>query len=213
MVVVTAAAPAHVEEAVRLLAATFRDDAVMGDVVGGRPSDRERRLAHVFRTIVRKGLRDGVVDLARAEDDATILGVAVWDAPGRTRTGLVDLLRDVPSYLRAFGLSGLREALRLQRALDAAHPREPHWFLAAIGVHAAGRGQGVGSALIASRLAAVDAARPPAPAYLEASTDRSAALYARHGFRVAGRVGGFSSAAPVPMWRAAVHDRTLATHA
>ncbi|RMI14404.1 GNAT family N-acetyltransferase [Cellulomonas triticagri] len=213
MVVVTAAAPVHVEEAVRVLAATFRGDAVMGAVVGGPVTDRERRLAHVFRVIVRTGLRRGAVDLARAPGDPTVLGVAVWDAPGRTRTSILDLLRDLGSYRRAFGLRGLREALRLQRALDAAHPREPHWFLAAIGVHETGRGQGVGSALIASRLRAVDAAHPAMPAYLEASTDRSAALYARHGFQPTGRVGGFPTTSPISMWRGGAHDRVLATHA
>jgi GNAT superfamily N-acetyltransferase len=210
MVVVTPAAPVHVEEAVQVLAGTFRDDAVMASFVGGDPAEREARLAHLFRVIVRTGLRHGVVDLARAEGDPAVLGVAVWQAPGHGSTGLLDLVRDVGSYWRAFGLSGLRRGLALQRAMDAAHPREPHWYLAAIGVHAAGRGQGVGSALIASRLATVDAVGTLTPAYLEASTERSAALYARHGFVPTGRVTGFpSTSSPISMWRAGARDRAL----
>lgn len=213
MVVVSPAAPAHVEEAVRVLAGTFVDDAVMASFVGGTPAQREDRLAHLFRVIVRAGLRDGVVDLARAEGDPTVLGVAVWDAPGRGTTSPAQLVRDVASYTRAFGVRGLRGALALQRAMDAAHPREPHWYLAAIGVHATGRGQGIGSALIEARLAAVAATAPGTPAYLEASTERSAALYARHGFEATGRVAGFPAhAAPISMWRPGTRSRDLVAH-
>lgn len=210
MVVVTPAARVHAAEAVRVLAATFRDDALMGDVVGGSPADREERLAHLFRTLVRAGLRDGVVDLARAEGDPAVLGVAVWERPARTTAGPWHVLTGLGSYLRAFGLRGLRHGLAVQRAMDASRPREDHWYVAAIGVHASGRGQGIGSALLASRLSTVDA-RAAAPAYLEASTERSAALYARHGFVPTGRVTAYPSAsAPIAMWRAGARDRTLA---
>ena len=119
MVVVTPAAPAHVEEAVRVLAGTFRDDAVMNRVVGGPDGGSTARLAHLFRTIVRAGLRDGVVDLARAEGDPAILGVAVWERPGRRATGVLHLLRDLGSYVGAFGLRRLPDGLAVQRVLDA----------------------------------------------------------------------------------------------
>ncbi|WP_265522624.1 GNAT family N-acetyltransferase [Oerskovia flava] len=213
MIVVTPAAPVHVEEAARVLARAFREDPVMSTFVGGRPDDREARLTHLLRVVVRAGLRHGVVDLARAEGDQAVLGAAVWSGPGRRGGGLLDSLRDAGSYVRAFGVRGLRRASRLEHTLHAARPGEAHWYLAAIGVGSAGRGLGVGSALLASRLGTLDRSGAPTPAYLEASTARSAALYERFGFVVTGQVEGFpASAQPLTMWRAGARDRDLARH-
>jgi GNAT superfamily N-acetyltransferase len=60
------------------------------------------------------------------------------------------------------------------------HPREPHWYLFAVGVVPEATGQGRGSALLEPVLARCDA--DGVPAYLEASTADNARLYARLGF-------------------------------
>jgi GNAT superfamily N-acetyltransferase len=64
--------------------------------------------------------------------------------------------------------------------LGRAHPREPHWYLFALGVVPEATGQGRGTALLAPVLARCDAER--LPAYLEASTEDNARVYARLGF-------------------------------
>ncbi|MET0460156.1 MAG: GNAT family N-acetyltransferase [Ilumatobacteraceae bacterium] len=64
--------------------------------------------------------------------------------------------------------------------MAAHHPHDEHWYLLAIGVSPARQGGRLGSALLAHTLAEADAAG--APAYLEATSPRSRALYARHGF-------------------------------
>lgn len=70
----------------------------------------------------------------------------------------------------------------LVQLLERHHPTgRPHLYLAAIGVTAACRGTGSGSALLSERLRRADA--DGVPAYLEASTARSVPLYERHGFR------------------------------
>ena len=197
MVVITPAAPAHLPEAARTLAAAFRDDDLMSRFV---PADRHtERLAHLFAVMLRSGMRHGRVDLARAEGNPTVLGVAIWTAPGRHRTGPIAALADLRDYWRAFGASRLLPAARLDQKMQAAHPGDPHWYLAAIGVHPDGYGQGIGSALLDSRLSAVD--RESSPAYLEASTHRSAALYARYGFTSTGAVSGLAASEPIAMWR------------
>ncbi|MEV1293137.1 GNAT family N-acetyltransferase [Pseudonocardia sp. NPDC049635] len=197
MIVVTPAAPVHAEEAVAVLTGAFRDDPVMSAFVGGSPDEREDRLRHLLGVLVRSALRHGAVDLARAEGDPALLGVAVWSAPGHGGGGLLHRLRDAGSYLRAFGPGGLCCAGALRRTMEAARPGEAHWYLAAIGAHPAGRGRGVGSALLESRLGAIET-----PAYLEASTERSAALYERFGFDRLGTVAGFPEPVrPVAMWR------------
>ena len=60
------------------------------------------------------------------------------------------------------------------------HPDEPHFYLQFVGARATARGQGLGSLLLERVLRICDA--ESIPAYLEATTPRSAALYARHGF-------------------------------
>ncbi|SOD64380.1 Acetyltransferase (GNAT) family protein [Streptomyces zhaozhouensis] len=211
MIVVTPAAPAHAEEAVRVLVGAFREDPVMSVFFRGRPDEREARLGHLFRVTVRAGLAGGVVDLARDDRDGTLLGVAVWSAPGHRDAGGLQRLRDAGSYLRAFGPFGLWRARGFERVLHLARPGEAHWYLAAIGVRPAGRGLGVGSALLDGRLSTVDRAATAAPAYLEASTERSAALYERFGFLPTGRVEGFPPGArPIAMWRPGAHTGALA---
>jgi GNAT superfamily N-acetyltransferase len=70
------------------------------------------------------------------------------------------------------------------RALDALHPREPHWYLGTLGVDPEVQGRGVGSALLAAWLAGAD--RDGLPAYLETDRERNVGFYARAGFELAG---------------------------
>lgn len=212
MVTVIPASPAHVDEAAALLGATFRADAVMARFFIAPASERQRRLTALFELFLRQGMRDGIVDLARDDDSGALVGAAIWSRPGRTAGGLGRLLADLPLLVRAFGWRGLNHAAKLEKKMDRARPAEPHWYLGVVGAHPDARGQGVGSALLAHRLATVD--RLDAPAYLEASTPRSAALYARFGFVVTGVDTAFPEGMrPVPMWRAAVADRAIVAQA
>jgi ribosomal protein S18 acetylase RimI-like enzyme len=85
--------------------------------------------------------------------------------------------------------------------MDKYHPHEPIWYLAMIGVDPARQGMGLGSALLAHALAAVD--REAKPAYLEATTESSRDLYARHGFEVIGTIQAADSPPMFPMVRKA----------
>lgn len=60
------------------------------------------------------------------------------------------------------------------------HPEGLHWYLPLIGVVPERQGQGLGTALMTPILARSDA--EGLPVYLEATTERSRALYARLGF-------------------------------
>jgi GNAT superfamily N-acetyltransferase len=64
--------------------------------------------------------------------------------------------------------------------MELRHYRRPHWYILAVGVRPEHQGQGLGSALLAPTLERCD--REGLPAYLEASSERSAALYVRLGF-------------------------------
>ena len=68
----------------------------------------------------------------------------------------------------------------MQHATEQRHPREPHFYVRTIGVRTALQGQGVGSMLMQPTLERADSAE--LPTYIEASSERSAALYERLGF-------------------------------
>jgi predicted N-acetyltransferase YhbS len=85
--------------------------------------------------------------------------------------------------------------------MDAKHPKgPPHWYLAVMGVAPEWQGRGLGSQLMHPGFDEIDGAG--VPAYLEASTPRSRALYERHGFRVTGEMNLPAGGPPIwLMWR------------
>jgi RimJ/RimL family protein N-acetyltransferase len=82
-------------------------------------------------------------------------------------------------FVRVFGIR-LPRASRLQQFLGRNHLQEPHYYIRWVGVATSFQGQGLGTALLRPTLDRCD--REGRPAYLEASTERSAALYERLGF-------------------------------
>lgn len=189
---------ATVDETASVLASAFENETVMGSLVAG--PNRRARLAGLFGALMRSGaLASGRVDVAR-RDDGVVLGAAIWEAPGR-HASILAQVRRAPEFVRALGWRGLPAAIRLQNLLGSYRPTEPHWYLAQIGVGDAARGAGVGSALLTSRLAAIDASGMPA--YLESSNERNRALYRRYGFTTIADVRGIPGASPAAMWRPA----------
>ena len=124
--------------------------------------------------------------------------VAPVQSPATLRTNLALL----PLMIRTAGLRRLPGVLRALTAIEHAHPDERHWTGLVLGVDAAARGTGVGSALIESSM---DVEHSDHVAdYLEVSEGVPAALYERFGFVPLRRLtppGG----APVirTMWRPA----------
>lgn len=96
-----------------------------------------------------------------------------WEMP-KSLTG-----KETLKLVRAFG-TRLPLAIRVQRAMEERHLREPHFYVRLVGVRTALQGRGVGSALMRPTLQRADSAG--LPTYIEASSERSAALYERLGF-------------------------------
>jgi len=201
--VVTPATRADVPAAAAVLAEAFREDAATLAITGlGRPT--ETQLAALFRPLISSGpLRHGHVDLARRADDGALVGVALWEPPGRVSSlaHLAHEAAELPAFLRALGIRGMVRAARNQARLAAHRPSEPHWYLAMIGAAAEARGAGVGTALLAARLAVVDA--DAMPAYLESSSEQNRRLYVRHGFATTSIITAVEGARPAAMLRPA----------
>jgi ribosomal protein S18 acetylase RimI-like enzyme len=84
--------------------------------------------------------------------------------------------------------------------MEKRHPDDrSHWYLFILGTEQAAQGRGWGSALLAEMLARVDA--DGMSAYLESSSERNLALYARHGFEVTDEVAIPGGPRVWPMWR------------
>ena len=158
----------------RVLGSAFVDDPVWSWVVQG--SAREGRLRQAFTAFAGLVVRTpGSRVLVTPERTAA----ALWLPPGGWHPSLLEQARAAP--LTALGLrAGVLRGLRLQAVVDEHHPREPHWYLEALGAVPAARGTGVGRRVVEPVLAVCD--REGLPAYLESSNPRNWTFYERLGF-------------------------------
>ncbi len=85
-----------------------------------------------------------------------------------------------PVFIRIFGRR-LPQASALSVAMEKLHPTEPHYYIPYVGVAPHAQGEGLGTALMGRTIARCD--KEGFPAYLEATSERNAALYARLGFQ------------------------------
>ncbi|MFD4413511.1 GNAT family N-acetyltransferase [Streptomyces sp. NPDC058251] len=178
---VRAAHKADVRDISGVLARAFGDDPVTTWMFPD-PQERERRLPAMFSSLLRyQHLRHGGVQLA-VDEEGRIGGAALWDPPGRWKNPAWRELLAMPSYARVFG-KRIQVASETIGGIEAAHPAEPHWYLASIGTDPSFQGQGIGSTLLRYQLAECD--RRDLPAYLESTKAANVPYYERFGFRVA----------------------------
>jgi len=158
------------------LARAFQEDPVMSWLL---PDARQRaaRLLDFWRHAL-GGLHGRYASFFTT---SSLSGVAVWDPPGRWKVSLWQMIRFGPAFVRVFRTNCLR-SLALLNSVERHHPREPHYYLFAIGTEPVHQGCGVGTALLAPMLATCDA--EGMPAYLESSNLRNVPFYQRSGFQV-----------------------------
>jgi GNAT superfamily N-acetyltransferase len=124
-------------------------------------------------------------------------GIALWLAPGVAS----DDEAMASLAVEAIPEAEQEEIFAFMGQMAEFHPQEPHWYLPLIGVDVTKQGRGYGSALLVHALARCD--QDHLPAYLEASSPRNRALYARHGFETVGVIQAGSSPPMWPMLRSA----------
>jgi GNAT superfamily N-acetyltransferase len=155
------------------LHAAFHDDPVQSWIFPD-PAQRRRYGAAYFDLHAARSMRAGT-------SWHTEGGAALWDGPDRwrlsTRESLALVVRTAPAFRGRGRLVG--DALM---EIEHAHPTEPHWYLATVGVRPERRGRGLGGALLEPGLARADV--DGMPCYLESSNPRNLSLYERHGFEV-----------------------------
>ncbi len=159
-----------------VLAEAFFEDPVFGWLM---PEDSKRRAR--LRRYFGIELRHLALARGRVWTRSDLTGAALSLPPGAWRSPVrVTLLEG-----SALGIHVSRAA-RLGAAMEWHHVHERHYYVRDVGVHPDIQGKGLGSALLRPTLDRCD--REGLPAYLEASSERSAALYERLGFQLTGEL-------------------------
>jgi GNAT superfamily N-acetyltransferase len=155
-----------------VLAEAFFEDPIIGWLM---PEDTKRRAR--LRRFFAIELRHLALPRGRVWTTSDLTGAALSTAPGAWRVPpRVTLLEG-----SAFGIH-LSRAARLGAAMERRHVRERHYYVRDVGVHPDMQGKGLGSSLLRPTLERCD--QEGLPAYLEASSERNAALYERLGFQL-----------------------------
>lgn len=179
---VRAARADELDKAAAVLTDAFVDEAGLNYwLKQDATKDRQRRK---FFDAVARDLLHPKREIWVAENGSVMTGAAVWLGPG-LRAFDFPWWRELfytPLFLSIAGADGLKRAQELGARLTSCHPAVPHAHLQFLGVAGEAQGQGVGSAMLKATLAPLDASGTVG--YLEASTERNVALYARHGFEV-----------------------------
>jgi GNAT superfamily N-acetyltransferase len=189
------ASPEDVPPLAEALARAFHDDPGWSHLLPD-PGDRTERLRIFFEA----ELHGLALPLGLVWTTEEVVGGAVWMPPGKWRVPVGATIREVAPMLKVFGRR-IPLALRSRLRMEGHHPRQPpHWYLAFMGVAPESQGRGIGTELLRPALATQEA--DGAPAYLEASTPRSRALYQRNGFAVTGELNLPGGGPPLwQMWR------------
>lgn len=153
------------------LADAFATDPILQWLAPSRRSDRR------LRKLLAVELEHYVFPVGRVLTTGDFRGANLELPPGKWEM-MVPLSAAI-GFVRAFG-PRLPRARRLQQLFEGIHLREPHYYIRYLGVAARFQGQGLGTALLRPTLDRCDL--EGVAAYLEASTERSAALYERLGF-------------------------------
>ena len=122
-------------------------------------------------------------------------GAGLWSPPGITT--------DTDAMSEIIGRHAIPERLEAAFpgfiAMGECHPPEAHFYLMFIGARSTARGQGLGTLMLERVLRICD--DEGVPAYLEATTAQSAALYERHGFETVTSIGLGGGVTMLPMVR------------
>lgn len=156
-----------------VLGAAFFDDPIFGWLVGPG-STRHARLQRYFAIQLAHALADGCVWTFDG-----LHGAALCMPPGRWSLPPRLIAANGARFARVFR-ARLPRAVGLLAAIERRHLRGPHYYFSNLGVTPQAQGHGLGTRLMAPTLERCDA--EGLPAYLEASSERSAALYERLGF-------------------------------
>jgi ribosomal protein S18 acetylase RimI-like enzyme len=187
-----AAAPADTAALTNVLARAFFDDPIMRWAI---PSATRR--ARVDRPLFELFVR-AFQPLGETYTAANGAGAALWAPPG-TQAVPEDEADAFAAQIEEIAGPDAPRFFELMELMDEHHPHTPQYYLQLLGVDPDHQGRGIGSALLDAVLTRAD--REGVPAYLEATNERNAKLYEKHGFVATGTLALPDGPPLYPMWR------------
>jgi RimJ/RimL family protein N-acetyltransferase len=166
------AGPGELIQISATLADAFAHDPLMQWLMPSQRG-RDQRLRRLFAL----ELAHYVFPVGRVLTTDDLRGANLELPPGRWTMSM--RLSGAVGLIRVFGLR-MADASRVQRLSEREHLQEPHYYIRYLGVGTRYQGRGTGTGLLSGTLERCD--QEGVPAYIEASSERSAALYERLGF-------------------------------
>lgn len=188
------ATPADAGPLSQTLARAFFDDPLICFLLKD-PSKRPARMPQLFKLLFELGLPHGACDVTTGFE-----AVALWRPPDKWHIPFYQYITNGPSFLGIFGIGGLG-VMGIMDRIEKVHPREPHYYLQAVGTDPSKQGKGYGGVVIRRQLANADA--QGMPAYLESSKDTNIPIYQSLGFELTGEIKLPGGPTLYPMWRKA----------
>jgi ribosomal protein S18 acetylase RimI-like enzyme len=197
----TAARPAVRDDADPIsetLGRAFFDDPMMCHVLPDE-STRPQKMPRLFKLMFKLGLPYGACDVTNGFE-----AVALWRPPGKWHIQFHQYITHGAEFLGVFGVRGALHVMSVMDFVEKHHPKEPHYYLQAIGTDPAKQGKGFGGVVMRRHLAIADAARMPC--YLESSKDTNIPIYQSFGFAVTSEIRPPGGPTLYAMWRKARAD-------
>ena len=171
----------HVRDAIVLLTRAFMPDPIFSHYFPD-PKQRAEVFGAFFDDLLRSHIRFGQVYGAMI--DGELVAAAVWRPPDAGDPTPRDRKRAAAAEkrVRKIDPTAANSLLGGFAALEAQHPKEPHWYLCFAGVEPRLQGRGIGSATLAPALEVAD--RNRSLCYLETPFPRTHALYRRLGYEI-----------------------------
>jgi len=169
------AGKADIEQVCNILGSAFSNDPIL-DWISGDPAI----YGLLFRSEAEALYKHhGHVYINREQT-----GAAMWLPAGvSAKTPLHwRLLTAIWNLARTRGFKNIKRLSDLDKLMTDNRPKEPHFYLHAIGASLDKQGRGIGSALLKAGLSACD--QQGMPAYLESSNEKNNPLYERYGFEI-----------------------------
>lgn len=178
-------------EASKTLSDAFSCDPVIGHFLTDEPAEKLKALQAIALKIIY--YCESHNQIYTTSD--SVKGIAMWLPPEASSFSLTELWRlaasgalTIPFYMRWDRIVQAMSFM-IEEMTQRGQRREPHWYLAMLGVGSQYQGQGIGGQLLQPILERAD--REKLPCYLETSTEGAVRFYQRQGFEIlhVGKVG------------------------
>lgn len=173
------ATPADSAEIARAIGLAFFDDPVSEFLIPDE-SKRAAAFGRFAELAIDQFGRDGATIVT-----SPVQGAGIWQAPTPRTPGAWSQIWTAIRLGFLLG-SGFSRAAQLNETMEANHYREPHWYLAILGVEPEAQGRGLGALLMQPLLDRCDT--DGTDAYLESSKESNIPFYQRFGFEVTGEL-------------------------